>query len=285
MEYKTPFAVTIFYHESLLEQTVAKLCNSAQLIPLLDDYDPSTLFEVCEYITPEVIIFDNKLSADNLQSFIARGFQVVHVFDNTPTVDNEAVPAVDDTVVPIDDDSNGKLSNIVMFNTTNFFDHLPIRSMLKHMIITYVLMYTDVTYKPPSFMNANHIDANHFVKALKFYGLPAILNVAESFRGFDAIADLVTKGSAIFDTREREANKRLCSAVVRHIALVNPSFVRSGAKYIVYYSFKRNTLHIKVLSAFPITMLDDCANRVIVDGMHMACVPHSDASKYLTFLQ
>src|SRR5580698_1183767 len=79
-EYLTPYNTTIFYREhSLFETAVAVLCGG-QAIPLVPAPDYNALAESCEYITPEVVIFDDRTTSAAINNFLARGFKFVHIF-------------------------------------------------------------------------------------------------------------------------------------------------------------------------------------------------------------
>jgi hypothetical protein len=80
-EYVTKWQTTIIYHEdSVFETSVAFLAARAQIIPISSITDFAAVADSCEHPSPEVFIFGDEFSTDDLLTFFARGFQIIHIF-------------------------------------------------------------------------------------------------------------------------------------------------------------------------------------------------------------
>lgn len=255
-EYFTPYQTTVVYHtRSIFETAVAFLSRRAQIIPLDENVDYGSVAASCEHPSPDIILFGNEFSHENLNKFFDRGFQLIHIF----TYENDRVQKMDDP-------------RIVTFDINTIYDHIVLLDgFTSSFLFEHILSGT--------FPNHNdfisHEAGVHFLIALRTEKAPigdTLLKLCSSYRGYENACAMVVKGKTIQEMRERGANKCIGDGIffdlktptglyttlaisseeyvgdIIALAPVNPKVIDTNTALIMIYSFEP---HIHDATTYP----------------------------------
>lgn len=129
-EHLTPYYTTVVYSDGqYFEAAVAGCCRSSQSIVMGANPDYDQLANVTEYMSPEVILFGEYLSREQIMKFFERGFQRVKIFlysgeDGSKYADDDAV---------FD-------KRVTLFNLDSFYENVPVEQSLAASVILEKLM-------------------------------------------------------------------------------------------------------------------------------------------------
>ncbi len=208
-EYLTPYQTTVIYHpDSYFETAVAFLSKRAQLIPIYSTIDFSTVADACEHISPEVVIFGNEFSREDLLKFLTRGFQFIHIY----TDDTKYVDFGEDT-----ENSQIKPFNLstITFQLDTLYDHIVLTPGAMPVYILEHILCAETSYKS-EFAQITTIAGKYLLRAIEFskcdFG-EFIIRLVASARGFDELTTLITRGKAIYECNEAMANSRIVNGM------------------------------------------------------------------------
>jgi hypothetical protein len=240
-EYLTPFNCTIFYHEdSMFETAAAVLASRAQVIKITKDC--SSIANLCEYITPEVLIFGDEFSNEEIQLFFTKGFKFIHIF----VYDNNT-------------DSKISVENTAKFTIDTFYDHIVLIEGLSAFItMEHVIMGSFPNYK--TIGTISHDDGKCFLNYIRNTSKleETLVEIISSYHGFELINNMVIGGRAFALSRELLADKRIQQGEIFNLdqlqyktmllyngdlndellALlpVHPSVIKNNVKYVVFHT-------------------------------------------------
>jgi len=200
-EYLTPYQTTVVYNpESLFETTLAGLTNRAQRVPLSTGC--TNVVELCEHISPEVLVFNDLLSIAEIGKFFERGFQVVHVFNTTNSPGLEC----EDT-------------RIAQFDVSTMYDHLCLApGMAQYIVVELMTCLEFPDYKSNlGSSSANATRGRNFARGLKLNTRDTcnyLFEMSDSPMGFDRIEALISAGETVYKVGQTIADERLADGVV-----------------------------------------------------------------------
>lgn len=249
-EYLTPFRWTVVYHvDSDFETGVAALTSRAQLIPIGVGADLSNAASACEHPTPEVLVFGNEMSREDLLKFTQRGTELVHVFVYKP--EDAKKYLLDGTDKHFDE-------KVITFGLDELYDHFtPVDGFVPIYALEQIMCAAFPQYKSAN-ADINVITGKCFLNAIKYskkqLGI-VLLELCSGLRGFDKVNDLIRKGVAINEVYEHIVNDRLNRGIMCNVgglktcavsgenlgnelielAPMHPNVVKNQCKYVMSY--------------------------------------------------
>lgn len=231
-EYITPYQMTVVFDpSSVFESVVALLSNRAQLVSTSnfksmnnsDDYFGAILSS-CEHISPEVLIFttDHNFTQIDLDKFLSRGFQFIHVFVYS-----------DDSSCIEDPD------HVAFFGIDTLQEHV---NLIEGIVPIYVLEHIICAEFPKyvsQMKDMNAATGKCFIKALNSCGSPlsdVLSNLCANYHGFEKIQTMVIKGRTICEVYEQLANSRLHKGIFYKLQMPILSD-NNTTKFITYNAF------------------------------------------------
>ena len=218
--YFTPYQTTIVYSaDDLFQITVATLAEHAQVIELIPGADLSTIADVCEHLSPEVVLFGSQWTVEYIESFYKRGFQFVHVMNDASTCASTCASNGAITATSICEIINEKFTRAVAFDMSEIAQHVNIVHGAIAAYLLELLMIGRCKYTP-IFDNVTVSDGKWFaigIESLAATGvhLPdKIKSICETFRGFDIIGDIIKLGYSDNQVRLKIASEKLSHAHV-----------------------------------------------------------------------
>lgn len=201
--YTTPFAVTSIYNPaSLLESLVTAMLSQAQTIPVALSERFAAALETIEHPSPELIVFGEWITKENLRELIDRGFQLIHVLKRSANSHGDTNSDNNSDNNSDTDDNNIFSKNVVWFDVNDILDHLCLEpGLLAQQLVEYAVAAEYPSYKAKS-PHVTHEKGLALMHSLS-HGESTLTAVSratalvDSFRGFDTLEQHIICGEAM----------------------------------------------------------------------------------------
>lgn len=225
--YNTPYDSTVFYSESdIFQITIAALSEMCQPVPVINGADLSTLGDVCEHPSPNLILFASSgYTPEHISKYFSRGFQKIHIFstvteDLNITSEQKVISSTHDATTETALIALSKIdSRISIFSLNDMTDgHVKLVSNLNAVyIMDLVTCSVHPNYK--SFLRTiTHKQGTEFTRYLYRVCKNAreigakLLQLAVTFNGYELAEGLCDRYRGMTEEREILARDRVNSS-------------------------------------------------------------------------
>lgn len=261
----------------MFETAVAVLSTQAQWMPINDDslVDYSTIAEVATHPSPEILLFGDAASQEDILKFFKRHAKIVRIFTYNEAQKQKYCDAegnvFDSRVVCFGIDT--LYENVLLFNTAAMYtiEYICCTTFPKYKTITNDPDINTVTAK--QLITSIEMDANITPASVQLFTLCSGIN------NFEKISLAIMRGKNIHSTFEHLANKRIargflfelaaddqkyrCLAVqggdlvptMLELVPMHPSVVKSHSVIVLFYSSECHAIENTVYPGWRIQLL------------------------------